>query len=32
VCVLPLELLGTTGNRLVYNIDLSAMRLPLFGG
>ena len=25
VCILPLDLLGTTGSRLVYNVDLSAM-------
>jgi hypothetical protein len=32
VCVLPISLLGTAGNRLVYNIDLSETGLPVFGG
>jgi hypothetical protein len=32
LCVLPLSFLGTTGDRLVYNIDLSAMGRPVFGG
>jgi hypothetical protein len=32
LCVLPLSFLGTTGDRLVYSIDLSAMGLPVFDG
>jgi len=32
LCVLPLSFLGTTGDRLAYSIDLSAMYLPMFGG
>jgi hypothetical protein len=32
VCMLPLNFLGTTGNRLFYNIDLSAMGLRVFRG
>ena len=31
LCVLPLTFLGTREDRLLYNIDLSAMRLPVFG-
>ena len=32
LCVLPLSFIGTAGDRLVYNIDLSAMRFPVLGG
>lgn len=32
VCVLPLNYVGHAGDRMFYDVDLSAMRLPVFGG
>ena len=32
VCVLPLSYVGRNGDRMFYDVDLSAMRLPVFGG
>ena len=32
VCILPLSYLGRRGDRMFYDVDLSAMRLPVFGG
>lgn len=32
ICVLPLSYVGRTGDRMFYDVDLSAMRLPVFGG
>jgi hypothetical protein len=32
VCVLPLSYVGRSGDRMFYDVDLSAMRLPVFGG
>jgi hypothetical protein len=32
VCVLPLSYVGRRGDRMFYDVDLSAMRLPVFGG
>jgi hypothetical protein len=32
VCILPLSYIGRSGNQMLYDVDLSAMRLPAFGG
>jgi hypothetical protein len=32
VCILPLSCVGRSGDRMFYDVDLSAMRLPVFGG
>jgi len=32
VCVLPLSYVGRRGDQMLYDVDLSAMRLPVFGG
>jgi hypothetical protein len=32
VCVLPLSYVGRRGDQMFYDVDLSAMRLPVFGG
>ena len=32
VCVLPLSYVGRSGDQMFYDVDLSAMRLPVFGG
>jgi hypothetical protein len=32
VCVLPLSYVGCRGDQMLYDVDLSAMRLPVFGG
>jgi hypothetical protein len=32
VCVLPLSYAGRSGDQMFYDVDLSAMRLRVFGG
>ena len=32
VCILPLSYVGRRGDQMFYDIDLSAMRLRVFGG
>jgi hypothetical protein len=32
VCVLPLSYVGRSGDQMFYDVDLSAMRLRVFGG
>jgi hypothetical protein len=32
VCVLPLSYVGRRGDQMFYDVDLSAMRLRVFGG
>jgi hypothetical protein len=31
VCILPLSYVGRSGDQMFYDVDLSAMRLPVFG-
>src|SRR5262249_49502895 len=32
VCILPLSYVGRRGDQMFYDVDLSAMHLPVFGG
>ena len=32
VCILPLSYVGRRGDQMFYDVDLSSMRLPVFGG